>query len=452
MKRKDIIEFEVGRMEFGGVSRSVFDGKRIKMKGGITGQKVRASVKKSRSDSAEVKMLELLEPSSIETADTCRHFRECGGCSMLSVPYEKQLEIKEKQVLELFENKGIADFEYLGINSSPKENQYRNKMELTFGDEYKGGPLSLGMHKTGRFIDIVTVDDCRIMDTDFVKIMNETQHYFEDKKIPYYRGFSHEGFLRHLVLRKGENTGEILINIVTTSQIDFDMSEYVNMLLKLELENTIVGVLHTINDRASDAVVCDELRTLYGKDHFYEDVLGLKFKISPFSFFQTNTKGAEKLYEITRKFAGDKGNGKVVFDLYSGTGTIGQLMAKTAKKVYGIELIEEAVKAANENARLNGLDNCEFIAGDVSKIVSELPEKPELIIVDPPRAGILGKGVMDIANFGAKEIVYVSCNPKSLVENLEEFVERGYRVEQVELMDMFPNTPHVETVVLMSRK
>lgn len=451
MKRKDIIEFEVGKMEFGGVTRSQFDGKRIKMKGGITGQKVRAVVKKSRSDSAEVKMLELIEPSSLETAETCRHFRQCGGCSILSLEYEQQLRLKEKQVLELFEEKNISDFQYLGIESSPNVFGYRNKMEFTFGDEFKDGPLSLGMHKVGRFIDIVTVDDCRLVDSDFVSIMISTRDYFDERKIPYYRGFNHQGYLRHLVVRKGENTGELMINIVTSSQLDFDMEEYKNMLLDLDLKGNIVSILHTINDGLADAVQCDRLNVLFGQDYYTEKILGLSFKVSPFSFFQTNTKGAEKLYEMARDFAGDTGDGKVVFDLYSGTGTIGQMMSKTAKKVYGIEIVEEAVQAANENTKLNNIENCSFIAGDVSKIVSELPEKPDLIIVDPPRAGILGNGVKDISDFGAKEIVYVSCNPRSLVDNLVEFESRGYKVEKMKLMDLFPSTPHCETIILLSK-
>lgn len=452
MKRKDIIEFEVGKMEFGGISRSMYEDKRIKMKGGITGQRVRAVVKKSRSDSGEVKKLELVEPSPIETADVCRHFRQCGGCSILSIPYEKQLEIKKDQVLDLFDKAGLKDYEFVGINPSPSSVAYRNKMEYTFGDEYKDGPLSLGMHKVGRFIDIVTVDDCRIVDQDFKTIMARTRDFFEEKGLPYYRSFNHQGYLRHLVVRKGENTGELMVNIVTSSQLDYNMDEYKEFLLGIDLDSELVGVLHTINDGLADAVQCDEMRILYGRDYFYEEVLGLRFKVSPFSFFQTNTKGAEDLYTTARKFAGDRGHGKVVFDLYSGTGTIGQLMAKTAKKVYGIELVEEAVVAANQNAVLNNLDNCEFIAGDVAKVVSSLPEKPELIIVDPPRAGILGNGVKDIAEFGAKEIVYVSCNPRSLVENVVEFEARGYKLDKLELMDLFPNTPHCESVVLMTRK
>lgn len=451
MKRKDIIEFEVGNMEFGGVSRTVFEDKRIKMKGGITGQKVRAVVKKSRSDSAEVKLIEVLEKSPLETESLCRHFGECGGCSMLSIKYDDQLKIKEKQVMDLFKKAKIEGFEYLGIEKSPNNLRYRNKMEYTFGDEYKEGPLSLGMHKKGRFIDIVTVDDCKLVDEDFIKILLSTRDFFEKEEIPYYRTFNHQGYLRHLVVRKGENTGQIMVNIVTTSQMDYDMSKYKDMVLSLSLKNKVVSIIHTINDSLADAVKCDKMNVLYGEADFYEEVLGLRFKVSPFSFFQTNTKGAEKLYSIARDFLGDSCRGKVVFDLYSGTGTIGQMMAKSAKKVYGIELVEEAVYAANENAKLNGLSNCEFIAGDVVKVVKDLPEKAEVIIVDPPRAGILGSGVSDISAFGVDEIVYISCNPVSLVDNLVEFRKYGYVVKKVKLMDMFANTPHVETVVLLTK-
>ncbi len=262
---------------------------------------------------------------------------------------------------------------------------------------------------------------------------------------------NHKGYLRNLVVRKGINTNEMMVNIVTSSQEDFDMTEYKEMLLSLGLEAELVSILHTINDGLADAVNCDELRVLHGRDYIQEELLGLKFKISPFSFFQTNTKGAEELYKIAREFVGEH-NDKVVFDLYSGTGTIGQVMAGKAKKVYGIELIEEAVDAANKNAKLNGLTNCEFIAGDVAKTVNKLKAKPDIIIVDPPRPGVHKDAIRDIANFDSKEIVYISCNPKTLVLDLVEFKKYGYEVEKVKLMDMFPNTPHVETVVKIQKK
>ena len=450
MKRKDIIEFEVGSMEFGGESSTLIGKRKVKMKGGITGQKVKAIVKKARSEKAEVKLLEVVENSPIETEEVCAHFGQCGGCSILSVPYEKQLEIKAEQVLKLFEEQDIRGFEFLGIEGSPDERVYRNKMEYTFGDEVKGGPLTLGMHKKGRHLDIITVDDCRLVDEDFIKVLTSTVEYFEQKNLPYYRINSHQGYLRNLVVRKGVNTNQLMVNIVTTTQEDFDMTEYKDMILNLGTKAEVVSILHTINDGLADAVNCDELRVLHGRDYIEEVVLGLRFKISTFSFFQTNTKGAEKLYTIAREFVGDH-EGKVLFDLYSGTGTIGQVMASAAKQVYGIELIEEAVVAANQNAKLNGLDNCEFIAGDVAKVVKNLDAKPDLIVVDPPRPGVHKDAIRDISGFGAKEIVYISCNPKTLVLDLKGFEAYGYKVEKVKLMDMFPNTPHVECVVLMSR-
>ena len=450
MKRKDIIEFEVGSMEFGGESSTLIGKRKVKMKGGITGQKVKAIVKKARSEKAEVKLLEVVENSPIETEEVCAHFGQCGGCSILSVPYEKQLEIKAEQVLKLFEEQDIRGFEFLGIEGSPDERVYRNKMEYTFGDEVKGGPLTLGMHKKGRHLDIITVDNCRLVDEDFIKVLTSTVEYFEQKNLPYYRINSHQGFLRNLVVRKGVNTNQLMVNIVTTTQEDFDMTEYKDMILNLGTKAEVVSILHTINDGLADAVNCDELRVLHGRDYIEEVVLGLRFKISPFSFFQTNTKGAEKLYTIAREFVGDH-EGKVLFDLYSGTGTIGQVMASAAKQVYGIELIEEAVVAANQNAKLNGLDNCEFIAGDVAKVVKNLEAKPDLIVVDPPRPGVHKDAIRDISGFGANEIVYISCNPRTLVLDLKGFEAYGYKVEKVKLMDMFPNTPHVETVCLMSR-
>ena len=451
MKRKDIIEFEIGSMEFGGESSTLIGKRKVKMKGGITGQKVKAIVKKARSEKAEVKLLEVVENSPIETEETCAHFGQCGGCSILSVPYEKQLEIKSEQVLKLFEEQDIRGFEFLGIEGSPDERVYRNKMEYTFGDEVKGGPLTLGMHKKGRHLDIITVDDCRLVDEDFIKVLTSTVEYFGQKELPYYRINSHQGFLRNLVVRKGVNTNQLMVNIVTTTQIDFDMTEYKDMILNLGTKAEVVSILHTINDGLADAVNCDELRVLHGRDYIEEVVLGLRFKISPFSFFQTNTNGAEKLYTIAREFVGDH-EGKVLFDLYSGTGTIGQVMASAAKQVYGIELIEEAVVAANQNAKLNGLDNCEFIAGDVAKVVKNLEAKPDLIVVDPPRPGVHKDAIRDISGFGANEIVYISCNPRTLVLDLKGFEAYGYKVEKVKLMDMFPNTPHCETVVLLQRK
>ncbi|MDU7143700.1 MAG: 23S rRNA (uracil(1939)-C(5))-methyltransferase RlmD, partial [Anaerococcus vaginalis] len=282
-------------------------------------------------------------------------------------------------------------------------------------------------------------------------VIRETVNYFKDKELPYYRVMKREGYLRHLVIRKAINTGELMVNIVTTTQINFDLSEYVDLLKSQTYKGKLVSILHTENNSFSDAVIPEKVNLLFGKDYITENLLGLQFKISPFSFFQTNTKGAESLYSIVRDFMGES-NDKVVFDLYCGTGTIGQIAASNAKKVVGIELIEEAVEAAKENAKLNNLNNCEFLAGDVAEIIKTVKDKPDIIILDPPRSGVHPKALEYVIKFNAKEIIYVSCNPKTLVENLRDLIGAGYKVVQSTVKDMFPNTPHAEVVVKLVLK
>ena len=323
-------------------------------------------------------------------------------------------------------------------------------MEYTFGDEEKGGELTLGMHMKGKSFGIVNVDKCVLVDEDFRTVLKTTVDYFRKTGLPYYRVMKREGYLRHLVIRKATNTGELMVNLVTTTQVDFDLTEYTELLKSQNYKGELVSVLHTENNSLSDAVIPEKVNVLFGRDYIVEALLGLKFKISPFSFFQTNSKGAESLYSLVRDFMGD-GENKVVFDLYCGTGTIGQIAAPNAKKVVGLELIEEAVEAARENAKLNGLNNCTFIAGDVAKVVKNLEAKPDLIVVDPPRPGVHKDAIRDISGFGANEIVYISCNPRTLVLDLKGFEAYGYKVEKVKLMDMFPNTPHCETVVKLKK-
>lgn len=450
-RKKKIIETTIIDSIFPNKSVAKYEDKTVIFKGGIKGQKVKVLLGKKKKDYIEGKLLEVIERSPLEKNLSCAYDDECGGCTYQTLLYEDELELKKEQVLALFDKAGIKGFNFLGIERSPRVEGYRNKMEYTFGDAEKGGPLILGLHKKGRFYEVVDSDACNIADGDFTKIRRKVMEYFRKLGTPYYNKRNHEGILRHLVIRKALSTGEILVNLVTTSQGPVDTDSFVRELLGLDsLEGKITGILHTINDGLSDTVKADELHLLYGRDYITEEILGLKFKISPFSFFQTNTFGAEKLYSIAREFAGDI-NDKVVFDLYSGTGTIAQIMAPVAKKVIGIEIVEEAVEMARENAKLNGLDNVEFIAGDVLKEVENVKEKPDLIIIDPPRDGIHPKAINKIIDFNPATFVYVSCNPVTLVRDLKVFEERGYRVEKVKLMDMFPRTPHVECVTLMSK-
>ena len=441
------------------------DGDRVIVKNTIPGQKVEFVVNKVKHQRAEGRLMEVIEKSPLETEEPCPHFGMCGGCTYQTVPYEKQLDMKLTQVKKLISDaigtEKEAGYEFIGIHGSPKKSEYRNKMEFSFGDEYKDGPLALGMHKRGSFYDLVTVSDCQIVDEDFRTILKATLDYFSKNNIPYFHRATHKGYLRHLLVRKATKTGEIIVDLVTSTQTEgFNEEELLAgfryELLTRHYDGRFKGVLHTKNDSVADVVKNEGTEVLYGDSYFYEELLGLKFKITPFSFFQTNSLGAEVLYETAREFIlgddKDSLNGKTVYDLYSGTGTIAQLMAPVCKEVVGVEIVEEAVCAAKENAALNGLDNCKFIAGDVLKVLDEIEEKPDYIILDPPRDGIHPKAIGKIIEYGVENMVYISCKPTSLARDLQIFMDRGYRVEKICCVDMFPNTYHVETVVLLSQQ
>ena len=416
----------------------------------VVGQEVKIFVNKVRKDKAEGRILEILKPAAHEISASCPHFGQCGGCSYQNLSYEDQLKLKESQVEQMLDEVIKDEYVFEGIKESPVVKEYRNKMEFSFGDEFKDGPLSLGMHKKGSFHDIVSVTDCEIIDNDYRQILRTTLTYFQSIGATYYHKMRHEGFLRHLLVRKGVKTGEILIDLVTSSQGSLMEEEWKNQLLALELKGTIVGILHTLNDSLADVVKDGGTTVLYGTDHFYEELLGLKFKITPFSFFQTNSLGAEVLYDTAREYIGETKD-KTIFDLYSGTGTIAQVLAPVAKRIVGVEIVEEAVEAAKMNAELNGLTNCFFHAGDVLKVIDDLQEVPDLIVLDPPRDGIHPKALEKIIQFGVDRMIYVSCKPTSLARDLVTLQARGYKVEKVVTVDQFPMTVHVETVVLMSR-
>lgn len=467
MKKGQVLTGIVERVDFPNKGIVITDEGSCTVKNVLPGQKVTFVVSKKRNGRAEGRLLQVEENSSLEVGSPCPHFGDCGGCTYLSLPYEEQLRIKETQVHTLLSH-ALAGQEqewcFEGIKGSPRQLSYRNKMEFSFGDEYKDGPLALGMHKRGSFYDIVTVSECRIVDEDYREVLTLTRNYFGGTA--FYHRLRHEGYLRHLLVRKATKTGEILVALVTTSQLDglqgeetARLEEWKNQLLDLNLVGKITGILHIVNDSVADVVQSDRTDILYGQDYFYEELLGLKFKISTFSFFQTNSLGAEVLYETARDYIGDlnadgetKKPEKVVFDLYSGTGTIAQLMAPAAKKVIGVEIVEEAVEAAQKNAELNGLHNCEFIAGDVLKVLDEIEEKPDLIILDPPRDGIHPKALKKIIGYGIDRLVYISCKPTSLARDLEVFLENGYVAEKAVAVDQFPWTANVETVVLLSWK
>ena len=383
--------------------------------------------------------------------EMCPHSEFCGGCIYQGTSYEAQLAEKEQSVLKLLEDKNVKPEKIDSIEGCPMQYCYRNKMEYTFGDFVKDGEMTLGMHRKRNFMSIVTVDNCQLVDPDFNVILRGVLDYANEKGHKFYHKRSHKGLMRNLIIRKGMRTNELLINIVTSSEEGFDEADFVERMLGLELNNNIVGILRTMNDNLADAVNCEELRVLWGRDYYNEEILGLKFKVSAFSFFQTNVEAVERLYTEALALV-DSFEGKSAFDLYCGTGTISQILALKAKDVLGIELVEEAVEAAKVNAQLNGLDNCKFIAGDVFEVLNGVSEKPDVIVVDPPRVGIQPKALDKIIGYGVKEIVYISCNPKTLVENLKYMDYYGYKCKYLKPFDNFPITKHVETVCLMSRK
>ena len=450
MKKREIAEGIAERVDYPNIGRVTTDGgETIAVKNCVPGQRVRFRVTKARKEKAEGTLLTVVEPSPFETEEAaCGAFPECGGCLYRKVPYETQLSWKKEQVQRLLAPYLDEDTVFDGICPSPAESGYRNKMEFSFGNAYPGGPLQCGLHRRGTKYDVLMADTCQIVPEDYRKILTCVLDFCREKDLPYYHKIRHEGYLRYLLLRSGHKTGEILICLVTSTQVMCDLTELRDRLLSLSLSGRIAGIIHALCDDLADNVAAESEEILYGKDWFYEELLGLKFRISLFSFFQTNSGGAEVLYRVVRDYVGTDRKG-VVYDLYCGTGTIAQIVSPCADRVYGIELVEEAVAAAKANAELNGITNCSFLAGDVLQKLDELPEKPDFIILDPPREGIVPKALDKIIRADVPRMVYVSCKATSLARDLQVLAGCGWRIERYALVDLFPQTYHVETVVLL---
>ncbi|PNR94230.1 MULTISPECIES: 23S rRNA (uracil(1939)-C(5))-methyltransferase RlmD [unclassified Petrotoga] len=381
----------------------------------------------------------------------CSAFEKCGGCNKLNISYDEQLKIKENRVLSLFDQYQIKPNNYHGITPSVDIYGYRNKMEYSFGNENKDGPLVLGLRGKGKKFDVYYTKDCKLVDDDFNNIVWQTREFFLKKNIPFRNYKNHSGFLRNLGIRKGLKTGEILLNLVTSLDNTYyqEVETWKEEMLNTNLKGNIVSIIQSKTESKANVVKADEMEILYGRDYFYEKIFNLTFKIGPFSFFQTNTKGAEVLYQTALSYAE---NSDVVYDFYSGTGTISLLLANKAKKVYGIEIVKEAVEAAKQNAILNNINNVEFVNKDVKDFVKQQSgtEKPDYIVVDPPRAGLHPNLIKFIKTQQFNKIIYISCNPKTLIPNLKELSDL-YTISDFHLVDMFPHTDHVESVVLMTR-
>ena len=462
MKKGEIYTGVVEKMDFPNKGVLHIGEKKVVVKNALPGQTVEIAISKQRKGKCEGRLLKVVTPADYEKAEgACPHRADCGGCTYQTVPYEEQLKIKERQVRALLDPVLPEGYNFEGIKGSPLTRAYRNKMEFSFGDEFKDGPMTLGMHKRSSFYDIVTVDQCVLVHPDCCKILKATLDYFTEQGATFYKKMAHVGYLRHLLVRRGVKTGEILVDLVTSTQTEGTWKSEVNeeellegwkeKLLALDLEGTFAGILHTENDSLADVVQSDRTVILYGQDFFMEELLGLKFKITPFSFFQTNSLGAEVLYETAREYIGDT-KGRKVFDLYSGTGTIAQILAPAAEHVTGVEIVEEAVEAAKINAQRNGLTNCDFIAGDVLKVLDTLEERPDLIVLDPPRDGIHPKALPKIIKYGVDHMVYISCKPTSLARDLVVLQAGGYTAKRICCVDMFPATTGIETVCLLEKQ
>lgn len=394
------------------------------------------------------------------TMPRCPHNEYCGGCIYQGVPYEEQLQDKELKVRDLLAEAQIVPSKSGPIVPSPSLYRYRNKMEYTFGDFVKDGEMTLGMHRPRSFLSIVTVDECQLVHEDFNKVLRATLDFCVAKGYRHYNKKRHDGLLRHLILRRGVHTGELLVTIVTTAA-PFDEAAYEEMLRALApaLEHELVGVLRIIDNGVADAVQCEELRVLAGRSYYNEVVMGLRFQVGVLSFFQTNVAAVERLYTDAINII-ENYEDKVVYDLFCGTGTITQSVAQKAKMAVGVEIVPEAVEMARESARLNGIDNCRFLQGDVFEVLQTtsnpagegaLPA-PDVILVDPPRPGVGIKAMEKILSYGVEQIVYISCNYKTLIRDLAYAVEHGYRVDDLRPYDNFPFTKHIECIVYLTKQ
>lgn len=387
----------------------------------------------------------------------CSLADECNACFYQDISYEDELKHKEFMVMSSLEK--IESFPtwkdtFEKIHPATKQLGYRNKLEFSFGDDGPEGNLTLGLKKKNRYYEVLEASTCLLADEDFQKIMRSTQAFFAptDKFV---HPFREHGALKYLVVRKGFYTQEILINLVAASHVVGDIKEWSQLLLELPLQGKIVGIHHSVDNTTSGGIRAEKIDTYYGVSYYHEKLFDLTFQVSLFSFFQTNTKGAEKLYQTVKEYilpiAKDIKN-PILFDLYCGTGTIGQILSSVVAEVYGIDIVSEAIDMANENAKSNLLDNCHFITGDVRKMLSQLPENPDIIVVDPPREGLHTKLLQPLLSMQPQAICYASCNPHTLAIDLPTLLEGGYHVDRFSAHDLFPKTRHVETVVLMTRK
>jgi 23S rRNA (uracil1939-C5)-methyltransferase len=434
-RRGELLEVEVDSLAFGGRGVARAEGFVVFVAGALPGDRVRVEVTKAKKRFAEARVVELLHAGADRIPDRCTHGGEpCPGAPWQGLPYERQLEIKSEQVDEALRRIGhLEGFELEQIVGAEQQWRYRNKLEYSFGDD-DGEPI-LGFHARGRWDLVVDVDDCHLASEAGNAARNEVRDWARLESVPAFDRRSSKGVLRNLVVREGRRTGQVQTRLVT-AQRSFP---------KPPVD------LHTIV--ADDSGDSEGPTGVLREEYLKEELCGLKWKISPGAFFQTNTEMAERLYAVAAEFAGLTGTEKV-FDLFCGIGTIGLTMAAKAGEVWGVEIVPEAIEDAERNARLNGIGNAHFLAANVRTGVRPLlvqAGKPDVVVIDPPRAGLSQKMIRRVIECEAKKIVYVSCNPTTLAPNAAQLVEAGYRLTRVKPVDMFPQTPHIECVALLEK-
>jgi 23S rRNA (uracil1939-C5)-methyltransferase len=449
VQRDQELDLTVDSLAYGGNGVARLDGFVVFVRRGLPGDTVRARVTKVQRRHAEAVATAVLAPGPHRVDAPCAHFPACGGCRFQDLAYDAQLAAKEQWVADSLERlAGLADPPLEPILGAVSQFHYRNKMEYSFapGDD---GPV-LGLHRAGRWDEVLPIERCWLTTDVGNRIRNRISDWSREEKLAAYDQATHEGYLRHLVVREGRNTGQAMVQLVTARGERFDRDRLIEVLTEIPEVRSI----HWSVNRGSAEVTNLPTELLWGEDAIEEGIGGLRFRVRPNAFLQTNTEMAERLYALALDVAALDGN-ETVYDLYCGIGTIGLSAAAHALTVWGIDISEESVACAIENAELNSVGNAAFFAGNVGEVLQELRDRagdPDVVIVDPPRAGLAGKALKRLGEIGAPRIVYVSCNPTTLAGDAKRLAaDYGYRLVRARPVDMFPHTPHVECVSLLER-
>jgi 23S rRNA (uracil1939-C5)-methyltransferase len=449
VRKDEEVELQVDSLAYGGNGVARLNGFVVFVRRGLPGDRVRARVTKVKRGFAEALATEVIAPSPHRVEAPCTHYPACGGCRFQDLDYSVQAKAKEDQVRDaLTRIGGIAEPPVEAILPAASPFFYRNKMEYSF-TQTPSGP-GLGLHKAGRWDEVLEIEKCWLTTDLGNAIRNAVRDWAREEGLAAYDQAEHTGYLRHLVVREGRNTGQVLVMLVTAPGEKFERGYFVEVLTRFP---EVRSIHWAVNDQPSEVTNLPST-VLWGEDAIEEKLLGLRFRIRPNAFLQTNTEMAEKLYEIAIDYAGLTGN-ETVYDLYCGTGTIGLALARNALSVWGVDISEESIACALENLDLNGIGNAAFFAGNVGQVLEELTERAgpaDVAVVDPPRAGLAGKALKRTGELGASRLVYVSCNPTTLASDVKVLCnEYGYELVRAKPVDMFPHTPHVETVSLLTR-